>query len=48
MYYTPKLFVSLVSVQRLAKLDEYRIIFDDIEVYYVHTADGVYYLPLTP
>ena len=54
--YVPKLFVSLVSVQRLAKMKEYNILFDDIHAYLCHKVDGwkiglarvkkgLYYLP---
>ena len=57
--HVPKLFVSLVSVQGLAKLDEYRIIIDDIDVLWYNKVHGwkirlakvhhgVYYLPRTP
>ena len=54
--YVPKLFVSLVLVQRLAKMKEYNILFDDIHAYLFHKVDGwkiglakvqkvLYYLP---
>ena len=54
--HVPKLFVSLISVQRLAKLKEYSILFDDIDAYLCHKVDGwkiglakvrqgLYYLP---
>ena len=29
----PKLFVSLISVQRLAKIKEYTVLFDDLDAY---------------
>ena len=56
VYYVPKLFVSLVSVQRLAKIKEYHILFDDIHAYLCHKVEGwkiglarvqkgLYYLP---
>ena len=34
--HVPKLFVNLISVQKLAKLTEYQIIFDDIDAYLFH------------
>ena len=34
--HVPKLFVNLISVQRLAKLTEYRIFFDDLDAYLCH------------
>ena len=51
-----KLFVSLMSVQRLAKIKEYNILFDDIDAYLYQKVDGwrfglakvqhgLYYLP---
>ena len=54
--HVPKLFVSLISVQRLAKIKEYNILFDDIDAYLCHKVDGwkiglakvqhgLYYLP---
>ena len=54
--YVPKLFLSLVSIQRLAKIKEYNILFDDIHAYLCHKVDGwkiglarvqkgLYYLP---
>ena len=54
----PKLCVSLVSVQRLAKLKDYHILFDDINAYLCHKVlgwkiglakvqHGLYYLPRT-
>ena len=54
--YVPKLFVSLVSVQRLAKIKEYNILFDDIHAYLCQKVEGwkiglarvqkgLYYLP---
>ena len=35
VFYIPKLFVSLVSVQRLAKNKEYNILFDDLNAFFV-------------
>ena len=32
-YMSPKSFLSLVSVQRIAKLDEYKILFDDFDTF---------------
>ena len=54
--HVPKLFVSLVSVQRLAKLTNYSIIFDDLHAYICSKVNGsriglvkikqsLYYLP---
>ena len=54
--HVPQLFVSLISVQRLAKIMEYSILFDDIDAYLCHKVDGwkiglakvqqgLYYLP---
>ena len=51
-----KLFVSLVSVQRLAKLKNYSILFDDLDAYLCSKVEGsriglakikqgLYYLP---
>ena len=48
--------MSLISVQRLAKIEEYNILFDDIDAYLCHKVDGwriglvkvqhgLYYLP---
>ena len=34
--HVPNLFVNLISVQRLAKLTEYRIVFDDLDAYLCH------------
>ena len=31
--YVSRLFLNLVSIQRLTKLDEYRIIFDDVDAF---------------
>ena len=56
MLHVPKLFVSLVSVQRLAKLTNYSIIFDDLDAYLCSKVNGstiglakirqgLYYLP---
>ena len=53
--HVPKLFVNLISVQRLAKLTEYRIVFDDLDAYLCHKVQrskiglariqqGLYYL----
>ena len=53
--HVPKLFVNLISVQKLAKLTEYQIIFDDIDAYLFHKVQksriglariqhGLYYL----
>ena len=58
LYYVlhvPRLFVNLVLIQRIAKLDEYRIIFDDLDVFLYNKVqgwrtrlskvyDGLYYL----
>ena len=54
--HVPKLFVSLISVQRLAKIEEYNILFYDIDAYLCHKVGGwriglakvqhgLYYLP---
>ena len=54
----PKLCVSLTSVQRLAKMKEYNVLFDDIDAYLCHKVlgwrielakvqQGLYYLPRT-
>ena len=56
--YVPNLFVSLVSVQRLAKNKDYTILFDDIDAFLCHKVlswrvgiarvqGGLYYLPWT-
>ena len=56
LLHVPKLFVSLVSVQRIAKLREYEILFDDIDVVLCNKVNGwniglskvqygLYYLP---
>ena len=56
MLHVPKLFVSLVSVQKLAGLKNYNILFDDLDAYLcskVHGSriglakvkKGIYYLP---
>ena len=53
--HVPKLFVNLISVQRLAKLTDYRIVFDDLDAYLCHKVQrsriglariqhGLYYL----
>ena len=53
-----KLLVSLISVQRLAKIKEFNILFDDIDAYLCHKVhgwkiglarvqQGLYYLPWT-
>ena len=36
----PKLFVSLISVQRLAKIKEYNILFDDLDAYLCNKVQG--------
>ena len=54
--HVPKLFVSLVSIQRLAKLKNYSILFDDLDAYLCSKVQGsriglakikqgLYYLP---
>ena len=54
--HVPKLFVSLVSIQRLAKLTDYSILFDDLDAYLCSKVNGsriglakirhgLYYLP---
>ena len=56
--HVPKLFVNLISVQRLAKMQEYNILFDNMDAYLCHKAhrwriglakvqNGLYYLPRT-
>ena len=52
----PKLFINLISIQRLASLREYNILFDDVDAYLCHkelrwkiglakVQHGLYYLP---
>ena len=54
--HVPKLCVSLISVQRIAKMKDYNILFDDIDAYLCHKVhgwktglakvqQGLYYLP---
>ena len=54
--HVPKLFVNLISVQRLAKMRDHNILFDDIDAYLCHKVhgwriglakfqQGFYYLP---
>ena len=54
--HVPKLFVSLIYVQRLAKMKDHNILFDDIDAYLCHKVHGwrigldevqqcLYYLP---
>ena len=54
--HVPKLCVSLIFVQRLAKMKDYNILFDDIDAYLCHKVhgwktrlpkvqQGLYYLP---
>ena len=31
--HVPKVFISLVSIQKLAKMSEYRIVFDNFDVF---------------
>ena len=38
--HVPKLFVSLISVQRLAKIKEFNILFNDIDAYLCHKVHG--------
>ena len=38
--HVPKLFVSLLSVQKIAKMDEYQIIFDDVDAFLCHKVQG--------
>ena len=56
MLHVPKLFVSFVSVQRLVKLKDYNILFDDLDAYlcskvnrsrigFAKIKQGRYYLP---
>ena len=40
MLHVPKLFVSLVSVQRLSKLKNYSILFDDLDAYLCSKVQG--------
>ena len=54
--HVPKLFINLISVQKLAKMREYNIVFDDVDAYLCHKVlgwkirlakvqQGLYYLP---
>ena len=38
--HVPKLFVNLVSVQRIAKMDDFRIIFEDTDVILCNKVHG--------
>ena len=40
VFHVPRLFMNLASVQRIAKLDEYRIIFDDFDVFLYNKVHG--------
>ena len=39
--YVRKLFVSLIFVQRLAKLTKYSILFDNFDAYLCHKVQGL-------
>ena len=54
--HVPKLFINLISIQKLAKMREYNILFDDVNAYLCHKVlgwkigldkvqQGLYYLP---